>query len=75
MNFERSLQGTTKEDLASQPLRYLLKHVQIWIDIGFDLEADDFKLKYLGIDVEDIQKLEITDLIYKHKEVVCSTRN
>ena len=75
LNFKRSLRRVEKEDLAAKPLRYLIKHLQIWIDIGFDLEADQFKLKYIGVDVEKIRELELTDFIYKHKEVDCSTRN
>ena len=75
LNFKRSLRRVEKEDLAAKPLRYLIKHLQIWIDIGFDLEADQFKLKYIGVDVEKIRELELTDFIYKHKEVDSSTRN
>ena len=74
-NYERTFEGMTKEDLANTPIRYMLEQKQIWIDIGFDLKADDFKLKYLGIDVEVIRKLELSDKIHKHKFVDTSMRN
>ena len=69
------MEGMTKESLANEPQRYLLKHIQIWINIGFDLDADELMLKYLGINVDNIPKLELTNLIYKHLEVDSSTRH
>ena len=74
-NESRSLIGMTKEDLANKPLRYLLEQMQIWIEISFDPQADSFTLSYLGIDVEKIQKVELSKNIFKHKVIETSTRN
>ena len=59
-NFERTLEGVTKEDLVKSPIRYLLEKYQIWIDIGFDPEFDNFLVRYLGINLDRMRELEVS---------------
>ena len=49
--------------------------MQIWIEIGFDSTADEFTLKYLSVEVDRIRERELSEKLFKHKVVKCSTKN
>ena len=74
-NFERTLEGVGVMELAWKPVRYLLERQQIWIDIGYDLEFDSFLLGYLGINLNRMRELEVSEEIFRHKVVDTSTRD
>ena len=56
--------GATKEMLAKRRVRHMLRELQLWLNIGFDLEEDRLTARYLGVDLRKIPKVELTDQIY-----------
>ena len=64
----------TKEFLAEHPMKYLLEQKQIWIEIRFSLETNAFSVSYLGVNVDKIPRMLLTDEIFQHEVVDISTK-
>ena len=48
----------SKESLALKPYKYFFKDSYEWVSVGFDIDKDQFTLRYMGLRFEDLPKVE-----------------